>query len=305
MEAEPLLACPELGLPRLHRGKVREVFALGADRLLLVATDRLSAFDVVFDQGIPGKGRVLTRLAELWFRASASLVANHLLTTDLGDAGLPVSLRPLLQGRAMVVRRARRIDVECVVRGYLAGSGWREYQRAGTVCGLALPAGLRINERLPEPIFTPALKNDVGHDENVPWRTVVDRLGADLAGRLRETSLRLYAFGVERCAAASLLVADTKFEFGFIADELHLIDEVFTPDSSRLWPVERHRPGQAVDSLDKQPIRDYVQGLGWNLEPPAPRLPPEVVAAAAERYRQALRQIASVLPPAPGPAPAG
>lgn len=292
---EVLLACPDLGLPLVHRGKVREMFDLGDGRLLLVATDRLSAFDVVFAEGIPGKGRVLTRLSALWFAACARLQPHHLLTTDLAGLPLPPSARPALQGRSMVVRRARRVDVECVVRGYLAGSGWKEYRQSGTVCGLPLPAGLRMNERLPEPIFTPALKNDVGHDENVSFEEVARRLGRDLAEALRERSLALYEFARDRCAEAGILLADTKFEFGHVDGQLTLIDEVFTPDSSRFWPADRYRVGEAIDSLDKQPIRDYVTSIGWNMEPPPPALPPAVVAACAARYREALRRVAAAL----------
>jgi len=296
--AEPspvLLACPDIGLPRLHRGKVREMFALGDDRLLLVATDRLSAFDVVFGQGVPGKGRVLTQLSALWFRATAPRAPGHLITTDLGGAGLSAAHLEVLSGRSMIVRRAARIDVECVVRGYLAGSAWKEYQQRGTACGIALPPGLPMNSRLPEPIFTPALKNDVGHDENVPFQAVAERLGQEMAARLRAVSVDLYGFAAERCAAVGILLADTKFEFGLVDGRLTVIDELLTPDSSRLWPAEAYRPGEPVDSLDKQPIRDYVQSIGWNLEPPAPALPDAVVRRSAERYREALERLRRAL----------
>ena len=293
--APALLECPDVGLPRVHRGKVRETFAVDADRLLLVATDRLSAFDVVFGQGIPGKGEVLTRISALWFAATAHLVPGHLITTQLEALPLAPEVRPVLQGRTMLVRRARRIDVECVVRGYLVGSGWREYQRSGSVCGIPLPPGLRMNDRLPEPIFTPALKNDTGHDENVAFEVVTDRLGRDAAERLREISLRLYAYGAERLAPAGLILADTKFEFGEVGGALTLIDEIFTPDSSRLWPVEHHRAGAPIDSLDKQPVRDFVQSIGWNLEPPAPQLPEAVIAQTARRYQEALRRVGAAL----------
>ncbi len=301
----PMLECPDLGLPRLHRGKVREMFAIDAERLLLVATDRLSAFDVVFPQGIPGKGEVLTRISALWFQATGRVVPGHLLTLELDGLGLPPDTARRLHGRSMVVRRARRIDVECVVRGYLSGSGWREYQQSGTVCGIALPPGLRLNDRLPEPVFTPALKNDAGHDENVSFGVLCERAGHARAEELREVSLRLYRFGAERLAAAGLILADTKFEFGLVGPPpvdgrpdpgtLTLIDEVFTPDSSRIWPVEQYRPGEPVDSLDKQPVRDFVQSIGWNLEPPAPALPPAIVAETAHRYQEALRRVRAAL----------
>lgn len=290
-----MLECPDVGLPRVHRGKVRETFSVDQARLLLVATDRLSAFDVVFGQGIPGKGEVLTRISALWFEATRDIVPGHLLTTDL--AGLPLSsgAAEALRGRSMLVRRAQRIDVECVVRGYLVGSGWKEYQRSGTVCGIGLPTGLRLNDRLPAPIFTPALKNDTGHDENVSFATLMDRVGAATAQRLREISLRLYAFGAERLAPAGLILADTKFEFGEVDGALTLIDEVLTPDSSRLWPAERHRSGVPIDSLDKQPVRDFVQSIGWNLEPPAPELPEAIIAQTAQRYQEALRRVGAAL----------
>ncbi len=292
-----MLECPPPGLPLLHSGKVRDIFAVDGERLLLVATDRLSAFDVVFGQGIPGKGVVLTQMSALWFAATAGIVPGHLLSLRPVDAGLGADLAAVLEGRAMVVRRASRVDVECVVRGYLAGGGWREYVRQGSVCGIPLPSGLRMNARLPEPIFTPAWKNDVGHDENVSFAAIQSRLGAELADRLRECSLRLYAFAAARCADAGILLADTKFEFGFVDGALTVIDELCTPDSSRFWPVERHRPGEPVDSLDKQPVRDFVEASGWDLAPPAPVLPAAVVAACAARYQDALRRLRGVLLP--------
>ena len=291
----PMLECPEIGLRRLRRGKVRDIFAVGDDRLLLVASDRLSAFDVVFGQGIPGKGAVLTAISALWFRATEEMAANHLLDTGLDGLPLSAGEREVLAGRSMLVRRAERIDVECVVRGYLAGSAWKEYRRQGTACGVLLPANLQENGRLPEPIFTPALKNDEGHDENVAESVVAHRFGAALAGQLRDVSLELYRVAAERLAASGILLADTKFEFGMVDGRLTLIDEVFTPDSSRFWPADRYTPGRAIDSLDKQPVRDYVQQIGWNLEPPAPTLPPEVVAQSAARYQEALRRVRAAL----------
>ncbi|MCG0239292.1 MAG: phosphoribosylaminoimidazolesuccinocarboxamide synthase [Firmicutes bacterium] len=294
MGATPLLTCPDLGLPLVHRGKVREVFDLG-DRLLMVATDRLSAFDVVFPTGIPGKGRVLTQLSALWFRATRHLVPNHLITTDLEGLGLRPEHAALLAGRAMVVQKARRVDVEAVVRGYLAGSGWKEYQRTGAVCGVPLPPGLKMNARLPEPIFTPALKRDQGHDENITFREMVDRFGRELSEAIREVSLRLYTFAAERAARAGILLADTKFEFGLVDGRLILIDELLTPDSSRYWPADRYREGEPIDSLDKQPIRDWAETSGWNKEPPAPELPPDLVAETARRYAGVLERLEAVL----------
>ncbi len=290
-----LLTVPDLGLRRLHRGKVREMFEIDDDRLLMVATDRLSAFDVVFPQGIPGKGRVLTQMSALWFAATRHLVPNHLITTDLSGLDLPEEARPLLAGRSMVVRRARRIDVECVVRGYLAGSGWKEYQAGGTVCGVPLPQGLKLSSRLPEPIFTPALKNDLGHDENVPEAEVRRRFGDEVTDFIKERSLALYGFAAEQAEKAGIILADTKFEFGFDGDRIVLIDEVFTPDSSRYWPADRHREGEPVDSLDKQPVRDYVERIGWNKQPPAPELPEELIQETARRYADVLERLRQVL----------
>lgn len=292
--SEALLTAGEIGLPLRHKGKVREVFDLG-DHLLFVATDRLSAFDVVFAEGIPGKGRVLTELSALWFRATEHIVPNHLVTTDVSGLGLRPDVAARLTGRSTVGRKTERIDVECVVRGYLAGSGWKEYQRDRTVCGVPLPGGLQLNSRLPEPIFTPALKNDAGHDENVPESRVAELYGAETTAWLRETSLRLYQFAAERAAQAGIILADTKFEFGRAGDEIILIDEIFTPDSSRFWPEDRYVLGEPIDSLDKQPVRDYLESTGWNKQPPAPPLPPHVVAECAARYEDALARLRQVL----------
>lgn len=292
--SEALLTAGEIGLPLRHKGKVREVFDLG-EHLLFVATDRLSAFDVVFAEGIPGKGRVLTELSALWFRATEHIAPNHLVTTDVSGLGLRPDVAARLTGRSTVGRKTERIDVECVVRGYLAGSGWKEYQRDRTVCGVPLPGGLQLNSRLPEPIFTPALKNDAGHDENVPESRVAELYGAETTAWLRETSLRLYQFAAERAAQAGIILADTKFEFGRAGDEIILIDEIFTPDSSRFWPENRYVLGEPIDSLDKQPVRDYVETTGWNKQPPAPPLPPHVVAECAARYEDALARLRQVL----------
>lgn len=290
-----ILEVPDLGLRRLHKGKVREVFELPGDRLLMVATDRLSAFDVVFPQGIPGKGQVLTEMSLRWFHATERIAPNHLITTDLTGLGLPEALLPDLAGRSMVVRRTKRIDVECVVRGYLAGSGWKEYQASRSVCGVSLPDGLQLSSRLPEPIFTPALKNDVGHDENVSEGRVRAQFGDEVTNYLRTRSLELYAYAAGKAAEAGIILADTKFEFGMVGDEIILIDEIFTPDSSRYWPADRWAVGTAVDSLDKQPVRDYVERIGWDKRPPAPTLPAELIAETAARYADVLARIQAVL----------
>lgn len=300
LNTAPLLTCPDLGLTRLHTGKVREMFALpegpgGEERLLLVATDRLSAFDVVFPDGIPGKGEVLTRLSTLWFQATQNIVRNHLLSTDVTALGLSAAATAALQDRSMIVRKTKRIDVECVVRGYLAGSGWKEYQKDGTVTGIQLPAGLQLSSRLPEPIFTPALKNDVGHDENVSFERMVEAVGRNTAEWLRQTSIALYNFAAEKALKAGIILADTKFEFGMIGDEIILIDEIFTPDSSRYWPQDAYAPGKAIDSLDKQPIRDWAEQTGWNKQPPAPSLPEALIAEASRRYWDAYDRLRAVL----------
>lgn len=289
-----LLTCPDLGLPLLHKGKVREMFDLG-DQLLLVATDRLSAFDVVFPDGIPSKGRVLTQLSSLWFDATRGLVPNHLITTDVANLPVPESAKASLAGRTMVCKKAKRIDVECVVRGYLAGSGWKEYQKTQSVCGVALPPGLQLSSKLPEPIFTPALKNDVGHDENVSIEEVAKLYGADLANQLKAISIKLYEYGAEQAAKAGIILADTKFEFGFVDGQLTVIDEIFTPDSSRYWPQDKYQVGVSIDSLDKQPVRDWAEATGWNKQPPAPQLPAELITEVAARYQGVLEQLQHVL----------
>lgn len=303
-----LLEVPDLGLPRLRRGKVRDVFALDDERLLIVATDRLSAFDVVFPDGIPGKGEVLTQLSVAWFRATERLAPNHLLSADL--AGLPLNSEQqrLLTGRSMVVRRALRVDVEAVARGYLAGSGWKEYQASGAVCGVPLPTGLRLSEQLPEPIFTPALKADEGHDENVSEQRLREVYGAELTTAIKRTTLQLYTFAVSRALPAGIILADCKLEFGVVggrgagaADRfasggrLIVIDEMFTPDASRFWLRSTYQAGRPQESLDKQPLRDWADRSGWDKMPPAPRLSPELIEETAARYRQALERLRPVL----------
>jgi phosphoribosylaminoimidazole-succinocarboxamide synthase len=278
------------GLELIHRGKVRETYRVDDERLLLVATDRLSAFDVVFDQPIPDKGAVLTRLSAYWFELLAPLGRSHFLSAYLDD--LPETARtPELASRSMLVRRADRIDAECVVRGYLAGSGWAEYRHDGMVGGHRLPDGLQEAERLPEPIFTPSTKAEVGHDENITRDRLAEMVGSELARQLEERSLAAYAAGAARAEATGLILADTKFEFGWIDGELALIDEVLTPDSSRFWDAAQYRPGSSPPSYDKQYVRDFVAASGWNKEPPAPTLPPEVIAGTRDRYVTAYERL--------------
>jgi phosphoribosylaminoimidazole-succinocarboxamide synthase len=285
-----LLQSEVAGLELIHRGKVRETYAIGDDRLLLVATDRLSAFDVVFDQPIPDKGRVLTELSAYWFERLSSLGPTHFISTDAKD--LPeAATTPELVGRSMLVRRAQRIDAECVVRGYLAGSGWAEYRQTGMVGGHRLPDGLREADRLPEPIFTPSTKAEVGHDENITREQLAEMIGTDLARQLEERSLAAYSAGAERAEAVGLILADTKFEFGWIDGAVALIDEVLTPDSSRFWDAAQYSPGSSPASFDKQYVRDFVSASGWNKEPPAPKLPEEVIAGTRDRYVTAYERL--------------
>ena len=278
------------GLPLIHRGKVRETYEVDDRHLLLVATDRLSAFDVVFEQPIPDKGAVLTRLSAWWLEQLAGLGRSHFVSADRERLPEPARTREL-SPRSMLVRRAERVDAECVVRGYLAGSGWAEYGRTGAVCGHRLPDGLREADRLPEPIFTPSTKAEVGHDENISREQLADLVGADLARQLEERSIALYAEGARRAEAVGLILADTKFEFGFIDGELAVIDEVLTPDSSRFWDVEQYAPGSSPQSFDKQFVRDFVAATGWNKEPPAPMLPDDVIDGTRDRYVAAYERL--------------
>lgn len=278
------------GLQLNHRGKVRETYEVDDRHLLLVATDRLSAFDVVFEQPIPDKGAVLTRLSAWWFEQLAAAGRSHFVSAD--PERLPEPARaPDLASRSMLVRRAERVDAECVVRGYLAGSGWAEYRRDGTICGQRLPDGLREADRLPEPIFTPSTKAEVGHDENISRNALADLVGADLARQLEDRSIALYVEGARRAEAVGLILADTKFEFGFIDGELAVIDEVLTPDSSRFWDGEHYAPGSSPQSFDKQFVRDFVAGTGWNKEPPAPHLPDAVISGTRDRYVAAFERL--------------
>jgi phosphoribosylaminoimidazole-succinocarboxamide synthase len=278
------------GLPLIHRGKVRETYEVDDRHLLLVATDRLSAFDVVFDQPIPDKGAVLTRLSAWWFEQLGHLGRSHFVSAD-AEALPPGARSPEMASRSMLVRRADRVDAECVVRGYLAGSGWAEYQRSGAVCGHRLPDGLREADRLPEPIFTPSTKAEVGHDENISREELAELVGGDVARQLEERSIALYAEGARRAEGVGLILADTKFEFGWIDGELAVIDEVLTPDSSRFWDGERYAPGSSPASFDKQFVRDFVAASGWNKEPPAPTLPDEVISGTRDRYVAAYERL--------------
>jgi phosphoribosylaminoimidazole-succinocarboxamide synthase len=276
----------ETDLPnRAHRGKVRDTYDLG-DHLLIVATDRISAFDVILPTGIPRKGDVLTRLSAWWFKRIKDVVPNHFveLITAENAAKIPLPLTPAYYGRSMLVRKAKRIDAECIARGYLSGSGWKDYQRTGAICGIPLPAGLRESERLPEPIFTPSTKADVGHDENISYEQLVDFAGEDVATAIRTRTLAVYNYAHAVALERGIIIADTKFEFGIWNDEVILIDEVLTPDSSRFWPVDGYRPGGSQPSFDKQPVRDWMVGSGWKDTDPPPALPPDVVAATTERY---------------------
>ncbi|MGA8766978.1 MAG: phosphoribosylaminoimidazolesuccinocarboxamide synthase [Candidatus Acidiferrales bacterium] len=277
------------GLKLLGRGKVRDIYDLG-DRLLIVATDRLSAFDVVLPTPIPDKGRVLTQLSLFWFEKLADVVPHHVIEAK-NFTGELAPYADALAGRAMLVRRTQPASIECVVRGYISGSGWKDYQKTGAICGIPLPAGLRESDRLPEPIFTPSTKATTGHDENISFEETVSRIGRPLAERLRDVSLTLYRRAVEHAAARGIIIADTKFEFGLRGDELIWIDEALTPDSSRFWPAGQYSPGKAQPSFDKQFVRDYLEKIGWNKQPPAPALPPDVVSGTQQKYREAYQRI--------------
>ena len=288
--SETALLQTDLALPSFSRGKVRDTYELPDGHLLMVATDRISAFDWVLPTGIPDRGRVLTQLSIFWFEQTRSLQENHLVTGSLD--GLPDVVRASgaeLGGRVMVVRRAERIDFECVVRGYLAGSAWEEYRRQGTMAGEPLPAGLGQSQRLPEPLFTPATKNDSGHDENVTFERMASEVGADLAGRLRDASVALYLHGSAYAEQRGLILADTKFEFGLVDGRVVLIDEALTPDSSRYWDASRYQVGTSPESYDKQPVRDWLSASGWDKSSTPPALPEDVAAATRERYLTAYR----------------
>ena len=287
----PLLQTNLPGVRFFGRGKVRDLYEVG-DRLLIVATDRISAFDCVLASGIPDKGRVLTQLSAFWFEFLQREVPTHFLTAAVDE--YPSALHPhreQLQGRSMLVRRTQPVPIECVARGYLAGSGWKDYQNTGQVCGIPLPTGLRESEALPEPIFTPATKATSGHDLNISFDEMVSHVGGPLAERLRALTLALYGRAADYARARGLLIADTKFEFGTRGEELLLIDEALTPDSSRFWAADTYQPGRSQPAFDKQFVRDYLERSGWNKQPPAPALPPEVIESTRARYREAYRRL--------------
>ena len=281
----------------LHgRGKVRDIYRVD-DRvdgnLLIVATDRISAFDYILASGIPDKGRVLTQLSLFWFDFLRDVLPNHLLATRVED--YPAALHPFadqLEGRSMLVKRAKMIDIECVARGYISGSGWKDYKATGAICGIPLPAGLSESGRLPEPIFTPASKAESGHDENIPFENVVNSVGREMAEKLRSLTLDIYSRAAAYAETKGILIADTKFEFGFVDDQLVLADEVLTPDSSRFWPMDKYKAGGAQQSFDKQYVRDFLEAIKWNKLPPAPALPPEVAERTSEKYKEAYRVLA-------------
>ncbi len=292
MSSSVVLETDLQGLTLQRRGKVRDVYDLG-DALLIVASDRISAFDYVLGSGIPDKGKVLTQLSAFWFDRMREIVDHHLISIDVDD--FPAETRPhheILRGRSMLVRKTTVLPVECVARGYLSGSGWKDYQRTGAVCGVDLPAGLRESDKLPATIFTPATKAETGHDENISEAQAAAIVGADRASRLRDLTIAIYERGVEYAASRGIIIADTKFEFGVTGDgSLILIDEVLTPDSSRFWPEDAYEPGRPQPSFDKQFVRDHLEAIGWNKQPPVPSLPDDVVARTREKYLEAFTRL--------------
>ncbi len=280
------------GVKLLHRGKVRDVYDAGDNRLLIVATDRLSAFDCVLPTPIPGKGRVLTQLSLFWFDMLAKVVPNHLIATCVDD--YPEQLRNFrdqLEGRSMLVHRARMAPVECVARGYISGSGWKDYKKTGAICGIPLPPGLKESDRLPEPIFTPSTKAEVGHDENISFDAAAAAVGSETAAKLKELTLKVYSTAADFALSKGIILADTKFEFGYVGDTMVLADEVLTPDSSRFWPADEYRPGGPQPSFDKQYVRDWLEATGWNKQPPAPALPDDVAERTGAKYREAYERL--------------
>ena len=291
MPNETLLSLDLPGIKKLKSGKVREIFDLGA-HLLFVASDRISAFDCIMPNGIPRKGEVLTKISYFWFAQTESFQPNHLISRP--GVPLPPKLQPFaaqLEGRSMIVKKAKPLAIECVVRGYLAGSGWKEYRQQQTVCGIKLPAGLKESSELPEPIFTPATKAETGHDENISFEQAVEIVGSEIAEKARAASLKIYNFARDYARKRGIIIADTKFEFGLFNGELLLIDEVLTPDSSRFWPADLYQPGKGQPSFDKQFVRDYLETLDWNKTPPAPMLPPDVIAKTQAKYLDAYERL--------------
>lgn len=283
---------PDLRLVR--RGKVRDMYDLG-DALLMVATDRISAFDVIMQDPVPDKGKILTRISRFWFDVMENLAPNHILATDVRT--YPSVCRPyqdILEGRSMLVKKAVPLPVECVVRGYLSGSGWQSYLASGKVCGITLPKGLRESEKLPEPIFTPSTKEDAGHDINIDFSETQNRIGPKLAEKVKALSIEIYQKGAELADQKGIIIADTKFEFGLFNDEVILIDEVLTPDSSRFWPKASYQPGRGQESFDKQYLRDYLNSIRWDKNPPAPALPAEVIHKTREKYLEALKRLTGI-----------
>lgn len=287
----PLFESHLRGLKKIHQGKVRDIYDVDSDHLLIVTTDRLSAFDVVLPDPIPSKGEVLTQISLFWFAKTQHMVANHLCALKVEDVVADSRERAQLAGRAMVVRKLQALPIEAVVRGYLIGSGYKDYKAHGTVCGIGLPAGLQMADRLPEPLFTPASKAPAGqHDENIDFDAMVKAVGKEYAEGIRRSALDIYRFAAEHARARRIIIADTKFEFGVDkAGRLMLIDEVLTPDSSRFWPMASYKPGISPPSFDKQFVRDYLESLHWNKKPPAPHLPPDVLERTSDNYREALR----------------
>jgi phosphoribosylaminoimidazole-succinocarboxamide synthase len=282
------------GLTLFNRGKVRDIYSLG-DKLLLVASDRISAFDVILPTLIPDKGKILTKLSEFWFGVVKDIVPHHLISTNVDD--FPAACQPhraKLDGRSMLVRKSLPAPVECIVRGYLAGSGWKDYQQTGSVCGIRLPKGLAEASRLDEPIFTPSTKAPVGaHDVNISFDEMIGKVGSHRAEKMRDATIAIYCRARDLAEKKGIIIADTKFEFGIEGDSIMLIDEVLTPDSSRFWPADGYRPGKTPDSFDKQFVRDYLLDLHWDMKPPAPELPPEIVKKTQDKYREALRRLTS------------
>jgi len=286
------------GFEKIYEGKVRDIYAVDARRLLIVTTDRLSAFDVVLPDPIPDKGRVLNQISNFWFGQTRHIVSNHLTDTPLDSVVRDPAERALLAGRAVIVQRLKALPIEAVVRGYLIGSGWKDYQTTGAVCGITLPQGLKLAEGLPQPLFTPATKAELGeHDENIDFERVAGLIGAPLAAQVRDVSLKIYAFAAEHARRRGIIIADTKFEFGLDeSGRLILSDELLTPDSSRFWPADTYRVGTSPPSFDKQFVRDYLETLDWNKQAPGPALPPDIIARTSEKYREALTRLTGPIP---------